>query len=127
MCIIIICANKVVSNLMYFIKPFFYKMLFKSEELYRIGHLLPCDVNSSRPVSMPRSANTYTSLFQVSIITGLAQRSSGICLITQLAVCVNILWCVNFGVAKHWVAKWGIIITFYLEVCPTLVESTTEV
>ena len=53
MSIIIIRINKVVSNLLYFFKPCFYTMLFKREEPYRIGHLLPFDVNSSRPGSNP--------------------------------------------------------------------------
>ena len=36
---------------------------------------------------------------------------------------VNIMWCVNFGVVKLRVVKWGFMIKFYLEVSPTFVES----
>ena len=38
--------------------------------------------------------------FMYVVLTGLVLSSNGISLNTQLAVKVNILWCVNFGVVK---------------------------
>ena len=60
----------------------------------------------------------YSIDFQNFILTDLVLSSNGICLNTKLADKVNILSCVNFGVAK-----WGFMIKFYFEVCPTFIES----
>ena len=57
------------------------------------------------------------------ILTGLVLSSNGICLNTQLSVKVNIFSFANIGVPKLWIVKWGFMIKFYFEVCPTFIES----